>query len=79
MCDVERPAQRRGVPLLAPVLESMKQLSRYSDAELTAALVSSMFTVFITTKSPAEAIYSGFGGMESIPGAQPQKALPEPD
>ncbi|MFW8423721.1 phage portal protein, partial [Klebsiella pneumoniae] len=64
---------------MAPVLESMKQLSRYSDAELTAALVSSMFTVFITTKSPAETIVGGFRGVESIPGAQPQKALPEPD
>ena len=79
MCDVERPAQRRGVPLLAPVLESMKQLSRYSDAELTAALVSSMFTVFITTKSPAEQIAYGLGGVNSVPGVNPPKNLPEPD
>lgn len=52
MADVERPAQRRGVPMLAPVIEAMKQLARYSDAELMAAVVSGMFTVFITSDSP---------------------------
>ncbi len=43
----ERIGQRRGVPLLAPVVESLKQLGRYTDAELVAAVVSGMFTVFI--------------------------------
>lgn len=43
----ERIGQRRGVPLLAPVIESLKQLGRYTDAELVAAVVSGMFTVFI--------------------------------
>lgn len=53
MADVERPAQRRGVPLLAPVIESLKQLSRYSEAELMAAVVAGMFTVFIKSNSPS--------------------------
>lgn len=80
MCDVERPAQRRGVPLMAPVLESMKQLSRYSEAELTAALVSSMFTVFITTKSPAEEVGYGFGGVSDFPGIKrPLEPNPDPN
>ena len=52
MCDVERPGQRRGVPLLAPVIESLKQLTRYSEAELMAAVVSGMFTVFIKSNTP---------------------------
>lgn len=52
MCDVERPSQRRGVPLLAPVIESLKQIDRYTDAELMAAVVSGMFTVFIKSKDP---------------------------
>ena len=43
----ERIGQRRGVPLLAPVIEALKQLGRYTDAELTAAVVSGFFTIFI--------------------------------
>lgn len=50
MPDFERPGQRRGVPLLAPVIESLKQLERYTDAELMAAVVSGLFTVFVTTE-----------------------------
>jgi len=42
-----RPGQRRGVPYLAPVIESLKQLGTYTDAEVTAAVVSAMFTVFV--------------------------------
>jgi len=42
-----RPNQTRGIPYLAPVIESLKQLDRYTEAELMAAVVSAMFTVFI--------------------------------
>lgn len=49
LMESERPDQRRGVPLLSPVIESLKQLDRYSEAELMAALVSSLMTVFIET------------------------------
>ncbi|HGV4614003.1 TPA: phage portal protein, partial [Escherichia coli] len=52
MQDFERPGQRRGVPVLAPVIEALKQLGRYTDAELVAAVVSGMFTVFIKTDAP---------------------------
>lgn len=45
--DVERPDQLRGAPYLAPILEPLQQLSRYGDAELMAAVISAMFTVFI--------------------------------
>lgn len=45
--DKKRPDQRRGVPYLAPVIESLKQLGRYTEAELTAAVISGLFTVFI--------------------------------
>ncbi|WP_458412768.1 phage portal protein [Schinkia sp. CFF1] len=47
LMESERPEQRRGVPILSPVIESLKQLDRYTEAELMAALVSSLFTVFI--------------------------------
>lgn len=45
----ERPEQYRGVPLLAPVIEVMKQVSRYTNAELTAAIVKSFYTLFFTS------------------------------
>ena len=44
-----RAGAYRGVPLLAVAIEPLKQLTRYSEAELMAAVVSSMFTVFVTT------------------------------
>jgi lambda family phage portal protein len=44
-----RPGQSRGVPYLAPVIEALKQLGSYTEAEITAAAVSSCFTVFIKT------------------------------
>ena len=53
LMESERPGQRRGVPLLAPVMEKLKQLSRYSEAELMAAVVSGMFTAASTTPSPS--------------------------
>lgn len=52
MSDIERPGQRRGVPFIAPVIESLKQLGRYTDAELMAAVVSGMLTTFITSDTP---------------------------
>jgi lambda family phage portal protein len=42
-----RPGQTRGVPLLAPVLRQLKQLDRFTDSELAAAVIASFFTVFI--------------------------------
>lgn len=61
LCDVERPAQRRGVPLLAPVVEALKQLGRYTDAELMAAVVSGMFTIFIRSESKKAPMTPSFG------------------
>lgn len=55
----ERSGQRRGVPVLAPVLESLKQLGRYTDAEITAAVISAMFTVFVTKKTPSMGVPLG--------------------
>ncbi len=44
---VDRPGQSRGVPDLTAVIEPLKQLGRYTDAELMAAVISGLFTVFI--------------------------------
>jgi lambda family phage portal protein len=48
----ERPEQYRGVPYLAPVIEVIKQVSRYSNAELTAAIIKAFFTLFFTESMP---------------------------
>lgn len=66
----ERIGQLRGVPFLSPVISSLKQLGRYMDAELVAAVVSGLFTVFIEKDSDADILEgevndSGFG--DSIP------------
>lgn len=47
LADKERPGQKRGMPYLAPVLEPLQKLERYASAELMAAVISAMFTVFI--------------------------------
>ena len=44
-----RPGQTRGVPYLAPVIELLLQLGRYTEAEAKATLISSLFTVFVTS------------------------------
>lgn len=45
--DRQRPGQTRGVPFLAPVIEALKELESFTEAELRAAVVAAMFTVFI--------------------------------
>lgn len=42
-----RIGQSRGVPDLAPVIEALKQLSDYTEAEIQAAVVSGLLTVFV--------------------------------
>ena len=46
----KRPGQKRGIPYLAPVIERIKQLDKYTEAEIQAAVISAMFTVFIKTE-----------------------------
>ncbi len=48
-----RPGLTRGIPYLAPVIESLKQLDRYTEAEIMAAVISSMFTIFVKTENEA--------------------------
>jgi lambda family phage portal protein len=48
ICHDTRADQYRGVPYLAPVLETLKQTSRYTTAELASAIVKSFFSLFFT-------------------------------
>ena len=41
-----RPGQYRGVPYLSSVIEPLKQVSRYTNAELASAIVKSFFSLF---------------------------------
>ena len=49
--SAERPDQYRGVSYLAPVIEVLLQQRRYTESELTAALIQSYFTAWITTQT----------------------------
>lgn len=49
--DQLRPGMTRGVPVLSAVMEPLKQLGEYTEAELQAAVISGMFTVFIKTET----------------------------
>ena len=60
ICHDTRTEQYRGVPYLAPVIETLKQVSRYTTAELTAAIIKSFFALFFTG-SPAGA--NGLNGI----------------
>lgn len=51
--DSERPEQYRGVSYLAQVIEPMLQMRRYTESELTAALIESFFTAFVLTEGDA--------------------------
>lgn len=62
--EAERCEQYRGVPFLAPVLEAIKQISRYTEAELMAAIITGFFTVFI---KEGETPVSDFALAEAVP------------
>ncbi|HYD29201.1 phage portal protein [Brevundimonas sp.] len=62
-----RPDLARGVPFLAPVIEHFKQLSKYSEAEIMAAVVNACFAVGVKTEdgtgaSSLEQKAAGAGG-----------------
>jgi lambda family phage portal protein len=42
----KRPGQTRGIPQLAPIIETLKQLTRYSSAEVDAAVNSASIAMF---------------------------------
>ena len=53
LMESERADQYRGVTYLAPVIEPLLQLRRYTDAELTAANIESCFAAFVKTTAGA--------------------------
>lgn len=72
----KRPDQARGVPHLAPVIETLKQFGTYTDAELQAAVISAYFTVFVKSTSsggagPLPSTDEGGGGGKAEVGLAP--------
>lgn len=66
--DPRRVDQTRGVPYLAPVMEHLKQLGRYTEAEIDAAVLNAFFAIFIENPTgegidPLDSAISGrYGG-----------------
>lgn len=62
-----RPGQPRGLPYLAPIIDCIKQISRYTEAEIMAAVITSYFTVFIEAPggntAPVFGATDGAGGV----------------
>ena len=61
-----RPNQRRGVSSLVSVLEKLKVLDEYTNSELEAAVVSSLFTIFV--EKEGEALDAEDGDLKLKPG-----------
>jgi lambda family phage portal protein len=64
---VGRPEMSRFAPMLAPVIEALKQRSRYTEAELMAAVVSACFAIGM--KSPDGDLGGPLGGVGEGAGA----------
>lgn len=66
-----RPGQTRGIPALAPIIETLKQLTRYSQAEVDAAVNSAAFAVFTTMDPDAfKEVFSDDGQAQYVENAQ---------
>lgn len=50
---MKRPGQTRGLPILDPIIATIKQLTRYSDAEVDAAVNSAAMALFLTMDTEA--------------------------
>lgn len=73
-----RPGQNRGVPDLAPVIEALKQIDRYTEAEIMGAVVGAMFTVFITTPEGQGLDESNSGFADDLTGPTSPTLLAKP-
>lgn len=60
----ERPEQYRGVTYLAQIIEPILQTRRYTESEITAAIVESFFTAFVQTDGDASELAIGEVGVE---------------
>lgn len=71
-----RPDMSRYAPMLAPVINALKQRSRYSEAELVAAVVSACFAIGVTSEDGDLA--SGLQTEQQGKGGAPDIKLTDP-
>ena len=65
----KRPGMVRGVPYLTPIVDCIKQIARYSDAEIMAAVISAYLTVFIETPTgDAAPVFAGENAVVPVAG-----------
>jgi len=66
LINQERINQRRGIPILAPVINSLKQITRLEESELLASVIASFFTVFVTHQQATGELGTGIPDSQSI-------------
>lgn len=57
IAEMERPEQRRGVPLFSKCLTEMKQMQRYIESTTIQNVIKSYFTSFITSAMPSDHMF----------------------
>jgi lambda family phage portal protein len=75
--SVKRIGQTRGVPYLSPVVQAIKQLSRYSEAEISASVISAMFAVFVTSPNPSGGPLASLGAARGLGALADEEAKPQ--
>lgn len=71
----KRPGQRRGMGMLAPVVEILKMITRLSEAELMASVITSFYTVFIKTDLPTGGMANGYVPQDQVTGLEPSDEM----
>jgi lambda family phage portal protein len=57
--EMERPEQRRAVPMMSKCLTELKNLSRYIESTTVRTVIQSYFTAFVTSAMPSTEMFSG--------------------
>jgi lambda family phage portal protein len=57
IAEMERPEQRRGVPLMSKCLTEMKQMQRYIESTTIQNVIKSYFTAFIESAMPSSEMF----------------------
>lgn len=57
VAEMERPEQRRGVPLMAKCLTELKQMQRYIESTTIQNVIKSYFTSFIKSEMPSSEMF----------------------